>query len=582
MYILVTGLALAGVAAHGFNYAQSQVNSVSPEHSGAAVPVPPTPTPTPEPTETTVPPTVVPATITLTPTSTPTITPRPCDSTVISLSHLHEAWASALVDGQFAMFNRGAGTSQDFLSSFYQRSCVRQLFQSCMIPDGHQPRFIGYSVFHDECVFLRLANRANEMRGRGSAYCGWFNNQQWSCMQSNVPYNPFHRCRHMGGDPVRGHCANTPMVVYMDENCNLVQQPGTVCGVLNASSVYTPISLIWDTGADIEKIKSVVSFEMRPNEGKKSHTWRGSEKTPLLVWDPEMRGRIINGTQLFGEYTWGGKATSSIDQEALEGANPKWEHGFDALKYLDHDSDGKVSDDELASLALWFDKNQNAISEPGEVIPVREAGIRSLFYKVDERDERAKLIKVTVGYEREVDGKISSGSSVDWYGETSDSKFDLYSIDAARSAMESGSSTTAETESARSTLVTPLTPETQSSIAGVWLWALEEDIASSGAAPAGGFFFLTVDGERGEVRGSSLVETPLEKWDGKKLRMLTQAKIVGDVDIKTPSHFTFKVYQGGKLIATSSARVTEGGTLEGETKPVGGTLGAYKWKARRS
>jgi hypothetical protein len=88
------------------------------------------------------------------------------------------------------------------------------------------------------------------------------------------------------------------------------------------------------------------------------------------VWDPLRTGRITSGRQLFGNATW-------------------WllfADGYRALDTLDNDRDGYVSGGELTGLALWFDRDTNGVSEPGEVVPIEEAAagrIRALGTRPD-------------------------------------------------------------------------------------------------------------------------------------------------------------------------------------------------------
>jgi len=84
--------------------------------------------------------------------------------------------------------------------------------------------------------------------------------------------------------------------------------------------------------------------------------------TALLVWDPEGRGEVRSGRQLFGSVTW-------------------WlffRDGYEALSGLDDDGDGWLSGAELAGLGLWFDRNTNGLSEPGEVLPIECSQVRAI------------------------------------------------------------------------------------------------------------------------------------------------------------------------------------------------------------
>jgi hypothetical protein len=127
--------------------------------------------------------------------------------------------------------------------------------------------------------------------------------------------------------------------------------------------------------------------------------WRASETTPLVVFDPNKTGKITSGEQLFGLNTFG----------------KSWKDGFEALAFLDTDKNGKIAGDELKGLSLWFDKNQNAISEIGEVVDIREYGVSELYYQKDSNDVRTADITASVGWTLVKNGAITTGKSVDWF-----------------------------------------------------------------------------------------------------------------------------------------------------------------------
>ncbi len=86
------------------------------------------------------------------------------------------------------------------------------------------------------------------------------------------------------------------------------------------------------------------------------------EGTGILVWDPRRTGRVADAKQLFGSLTW----------------YVPFEDGYQPLSWLDDDRDGVLRGPELAGLAVWRDRGQDGVACPGEVVPVREAGIRAI------------------------------------------------------------------------------------------------------------------------------------------------------------------------------------------------------------
>jgi hypothetical protein len=84
--------------------------------------------------------------------------------------------------------------------------------------------------------------------------------------------------------------------------------------------------------------------------------------TGWLVWDPERRGEITSGRQLFGSAS----------------AWLFFENGYRVLDALDDDRDGELRRAELTGIAVWFDRDLDGISDRGEVVPVEELGIVAL------------------------------------------------------------------------------------------------------------------------------------------------------------------------------------------------------------
>ena len=104
-----------------------------------------------------------------------------------------------------------------------------------------------------------------------------------------------------------------------------------------------------------------VSFDLDGTGRKAQWPWV-KPTTGLLVWDPFNKGEITSGRQLFGTATWW-----------LLFAN-----GYAALDTLDDNRDGSLSGRELKGIGVWFDKNADGRSEPGEVQPVTDFGVQAI------------------------------------------------------------------------------------------------------------------------------------------------------------------------------------------------------------
>ncbi len=115
--------------------------------------------------------------------------------------------------------------------------------------------------------------------------------------------------------------------------------------------------------SDFIQAGSSVAFNL-DGLGEAHWEWVTPE-TGILVWDPDGSGEITDATQLFGNFTFG----------------LIWRDGFHALSVLDDDANGRIDGEELDGLALWFDRNGNGASEPGELSALEELGVEALLYK---------------------------------------------------------------------------------------------------------------------------------------------------------------------------------------------------------
>jgi hypothetical protein len=131
----------------------------------------------------------------------------------------------------------------------------------------------------------------------------------------------------------------------------------------------TPIVLSLRDGdkfSDLISRSKEVSFDLDGTGRPQKYSWV-QPHAALLAWDPVHKGRVDSGRQLFGNVTWW----------------IFWRNGYEALAALDDNHDGWIAGPELAGLALWFDRNQNGVSDPGEMIPIEETGIAALSVEPD-------------------------------------------------------------------------------------------------------------------------------------------------------------------------------------------------------
>jgi tetratricopeptide (TPR) repeat protein len=123
------------------------------------------------------------------------------------------------------------------------------------------------------------------------------------------------------------------------------------------------------TAMDLVDRAASVAFDADGTGLRGSWTWIKKD-AGWLVFDPRGRGDIRSSLQMFGSVTFW----------------LFWNNGYDAMRALDDDLDGRLRGKELAGLAIWRDANSNGASEPGEVKPLREWRIVELSctYTFDE------------------------------------------------------------------------------------------------------------------------------------------------------------------------------------------------------
>ncbi len=109
-------------------------------------------------------------------------------------------------------------------------------------------------------------------------------------------------------------------------------------------------------------------FDMMGTGTKYQYSWPSNPNSVLfLAYDKFNDGNIKDINQLFGNNTVGpdGKTASN---------------GFEALKKFDENGDGFIDENDsiFYQLKLWSDKNENGISEPGELYTLAQKGIKRI------------------------------------------------------------------------------------------------------------------------------------------------------------------------------------------------------------
>jgi hypothetical protein len=264
-----------------------------------------------------------------------------------------------------------------------------------------------------------------------------------------------------------------------------------------------------------------------------------------------------------------------------------WAHGFEALSQLDADLNGKVDGAELEPLGLWFDRNHDGISQPGEVVSASSERVTALFYAVDSKQSREHELWASVGFERIVDGKLVTGAAVDWFAQEARSKAEL----ALRQQMDNAANST--TGEYLQELLDRQAPAPYASLvgqdkfAGAWKWTIRDSSNANANISSGGTLMLvTNEGER-EITGMSMIELPLVTWSNdQSRRLLAYSPVTGSFEFKDGKlGLTFTAQDGAKALAVSNATVSEdGNTLRGTTTTGatdGGVALTYEWEATR-
>jgi hypothetical protein len=166
------------------------------------------------------------------------------------------------------------------------------------------------------------------------------------------------------------------------------QEPATIEAVTRLRALLDPVSdakeiaslqgavkELGPVGRMITPILIPLGPTSRPSVSREPHVvfdadgsgiprrWTWTEKDAgWLVYDSDGSGEITSALQWFGNVTFW----------------LFWSNGYQALAALDDNGNGELRGDELRHLAIWRDKNQNGVSEKGEVRPLAAHGIAAL------------------------------------------------------------------------------------------------------------------------------------------------------------------------------------------------------------
>jgi hypothetical protein len=344
----------------------------------------------------------------------------------------------------------------------------------------------------------------------------------------------------------------------------------------DATAYSSPIIL--SLGA--EQPYTVVQFPLNPADRESWVIWKGSGTHPLLVYDPERTGVIKDGSQLFGNYTFRGTERAPAHKTARE---QLWDNGYQALASLDRNGDGFLTDsvvsglfpqrNELSGLALWFDENRNAISEPGEVRPLSSIGITKLRTSFDTQELDGDLISLK-GFERkDASGNVKSGNTLDWFSGAYPNKDAAVRGFARESPGKDSAPPSTYTQLRSSAASQP----TGASLQGKWVWEMDDEKGR------GGRLVLVERGDR--VFGVSLLEFKSRIPDSTQAGRMEPIVLTGTrQEMATGKvRFEFETRPEKDVVATSRGvfdPATGALSATSEVRSGGNTI-TYSWHARR-
>lgn len=147
--------------------------------------------------------------------------------------------------------------------------------------------------------------------------------------------------------------------------CELVGEEEPCTTRWNTWGCNTPLLLSFD-GAPVEFVADDKHGFTLNATGSQVTDWP-SARTPWLALDRDNNGRIDDGSELFGSMTLRGNGTRAAN-------------GFEALRELDTDGDGRVTqaDPAFARLLVWTDRDGDRVSSAAEITSVSTWGVISI------------------------------------------------------------------------------------------------------------------------------------------------------------------------------------------------------------
>ena len=373
--------------------------------------------------------------------------------------------------------------------------------------------------------------------------------------------------RELQGTPKGKYFTRQSTTVYLQSDCRPVEkwkqaliQTCEVPITAYFNTYTSPVSLLWGEDTKIKDIFSRSKFPLNPKEAGKWFVWKASGKTPLVVWDPEGTGAIVAAKQLFGNHTF----------------EKEWKNGYEPLGSLDKDHNDWLEGEELKGIALWFDFDQDGVSDTGEVKKPSDVGVFAIGTKSSQDDLKNGNIFADKGYKRKVGDKVIEGRSVDWFSASVEGRFGVEALYGGSSEGNDGGSA----ENARKAI------NPSKDVAGIWDWRMvdfsKQELPEN--MPRGSFTLLVDDNG---ISGTSYVmqETaPNKSGIGEQLIASQITGSLSNVAGKTPGVIFTSVTPNGGKVESKAVLSDDGRLLYGETTEESGPNRdpiRYGWVAQR-
>jgi hypothetical protein len=194
---------------------------------------------------------------------------------------------------------------------------------------------------------------------------------QYDC--NDAYWDPSNECATFCSSEEEDNCVRAGYSMTWDAvNCRCVWNPGECGGGLNCSPVIIDVN---GNGIHLTSLQTGVTFDLDADGNRGWLPWTSLDSDDAwLALDADGNVRIDNGTELFGNFT--PQPGPPVGSEL---------NGFLALAEYDMPYRGgngngqiDIADAVFVSLLLWQDKNHNGISEPAELHPLLELGVKSI------------------------------------------------------------------------------------------------------------------------------------------------------------------------------------------------------------